>query len=101
MNEVGITEQNVIDLIIARCKLEGEKSARAIVISREQRQNTMTRTVKIALVVTTNNEALVDALIQESVDNDLLFTFVGSNVELQGDMEIDYLFFEVKIIAKK
>ena len=100
MNEVNITEEKVMNKLIARAKLEGEIAPRAIIVNRFQGLRSITRTVKIALIVTTNSEALIDALIQESMDNDLLFHFIGSDVNLQGDLEIDYLFFEAKIMAK-
>jgi predicted nucleotidyltransferase len=100
LNNVDLTEQIVIDKLIARAKVEGERAPRAIVINRTQVNRALQRTVRIALVVSTNNEALINALISESLDNDLDFSFVGSEVNLQGDMEVDYLFFEAKVFAK-
>ncbi len=101
MADINLTEKDVIDKLIARCKLENENSPRAIVVNRVQEARALCRTVRIALVVSTNNETLIDALIQETIDNDLNFTFVGSDVNLQSDMEVDYLFFEAKIFVKK
>lgn len=101
MNSVGLTEKDVIDKLIARAKLEGEKSPRVVIVSRLQVGRSLQRTVRFALVVSTNNEPLVDALIQETIDNNLDFQFVGSELNLQNDMEVDYLFFEAKIMVKK
>jgi hypothetical protein len=103
MNDVTLTEQIVIDKLIARAKFAGEKAPRAIVANRQvpNGQKTMTRTVRIALVVTSNNELLLNHLISECLDNDNNFYFVGSDVNLQSDMEVDYLFFEAKVMAKK
>ena len=95
-----ITESEVITALITKAKALGEVAPRAIVISRSQEKRSLTRTVRIALVVQSNKEALIDGLIQECLDNDLLFYFVGSDVNLQGDLEVDYLFFETKILAK-
>jgi hypothetical protein len=101
MNVTTITEQDVISTLIARAKLEGEVAPRAIVIGRTQAERSLTRKVKFALVVSINNETLVDALIAESLTNDLQFTFIGSEANLQGDLEVDYLFFEAKIMLKQ
>lgn len=102
MNNINLTEQQVMDKLITRAKAEGENSPRAIIVNRVvQNTRSLQRTVRVALVVSTDNELLVDALIQESLDNDLDFQFVGSDMNLQSDLEVDYLFFEAKIMAKQ
>lgn len=102
MDNVTQTEATVMDFLITKAKANGQPAVRAIVVNRvvDNPTRSLQRIVKIALVVTTNNETLVDALIQEclNIDNDVYF--VGSDVNLQSDMEIDYLFFEAKIMAK-
>ena len=100
MANVVITEKDVMDSLIAVCKANGEISPRALVINRVQQPRTLNRKVKIALVVTSNNESLIDALIKETLTNDLEFSFIGSEVNLQGDLEVDYLMFEANIFAK-
>ena len=100
MNNVNLTEQDVMDKLISRAKAFGEVSPRAIIVNRLQGDRSLQRTVRIALVVTTNNEALLEVLIQETISNNLDFSFVGSDVNLQSDLEVDYLFFEAKIMYK-
>ena len=105
MDNIELTEQNVMKFLSDTSKLHGETSPRVIVVSRAVNmanpQRTLTRTVRFALVVSTNNETLVDALIQACLVDDMDVYFVGSDVNLQSDMEIDYLFFEAKILSKK
>jgi len=101
MTNIELTEQNVIDKLVAKAKDKGEVSPRAIVIKRTQGTNGAKRIVTIALVVAINNEALVDALIEECIENDMDFAFIGSEAQLQGEMEIDYLFFEASIYVKR
>ena len=100
MVDVNLTEQQVSDILIARAKVENETSPRCIVMTRQQAERSLLRTVRFALVVTSNNSALIDGLIQECLDKDNGMLFVGSEVNLQGDLEIDYLYFEAKIYAK-
>jgi len=97
----NLTEADVMSKLIARAKDEDEVSPRAIVIARLQAPNSATRTVKIALIVAINNESLVDALIDECILNDMNFYFIGSEAQLQGEMEVDYLMFEAKIMVKR
>ena len=105
MNSVDLTEQNVMKFLSDTSKDNGEVSPRVIVASRmvdmTNPQRTITRTVRFALIVSTDNETLVDALIQACLVDDMDVYFVGSDVNLQSDMEVDYLFFEAKIMSKK
>ncbi len=99
-----MTERGMSNFLIDSAKAEGELSPRAITVNRTVGNNpqlTLARTVRVALVVTTNNELLVNALIQKCLDINNSIYFVGSDVNLQSDMEVDYLFFEAKIMAKK
>ena len=103
MDNVQQTEASVSEFLVAKAKEKGEISARTIVVNRlvKNPERSLQRIVRIALLVSTNNENLVDALIQECLNNDNDIYFVGSDVNLQSDMKIDYLFFEAKIMAKK
>jgi len=101
MGLCNLTEKECSDFLIATAKDGGEKSPRAITVLRTQSTRSITRTVKIALIVTTNNTTLLDFLIEKCLDKDEELIFVGSEVNLQSDLEIDYFFFEAKIMAKK
>lgn len=101
MTVVNLTEADAIKILIDKAKDSGETAPRCIVMTRQQKERSLTRTVRFALVVTSNNSALIDALIQECLDRDNGLRFVGSEVNLQSDLEIDYLFFEASIYAKK
>jgi len=94
-----LTEQIVIDFLIDIAKTKNEISPRCIVLTRAQKRNSITRTVRFVLIVTSNNTQLIDALIQGCLDNHEKITFVGSEVNLQSDLEIDYLYFEADIFA--
>ena len=101
MNGCSLTEQDMIDFLLTVAKNNGELSPRCVVVNRLQNKNSITRIVKFALVVTTNNLTLIDALIYECLDFSEDLIFVGSEVNFQTDLEIDYLYFEANIIAKK
>ena len=103
MNNTTLTEKQVVDKLIAVAKTNGETAPRAIIIERgvTNPERSLQRKVRIALVVTANNTKLMDALIKECLDNDFDFYFTGSEVNLQDNMEIDYLFFEAKIFFKQ
>ena len=70
-------------------------------MTRQQIKNSISRTVRFALVVTSNNTALINALIYKCLEKDEELYFVGSEVNLQSDLEIDYVYFEAKVYAKK
>jgi len=101
MDTCSLGEQDIIDFLVAEAKTLGEVSPRCIVVNRVQTTRSITRTVKFALVVTTNNLTLIDALIFKCLDFDEDLIFIGSEVNFQTDLEIDYLYFEAKILAKK
>ena len=102
MINIDITEADVMKFLIDNAKLGGSLSTRALVVNRvvNNSQMSLQRTIRIALIVATNNEALVDFLIKKCLDNNNDIYFVGSDVNFQSHMEIDYLFFESKIKAK-
>lgn len=100
MVNVNLTEDDVITILLDKAKAVGEVSPKCVVMTRLLNEKSLQMTVKFALVVTSNNTALVNALIQECLERDNRLRFVGSEVNLQGDMEIDYLLFEAKIFAK-
>lgn len=100
MTDVKLTEANVIKILIDKAKDVGETAPKCVIVNRQMAINSLSRKVKFALVVTSNNTALIDALIQECLDRDNGLRFVGSEVNLQLDLEMDYLFFEASIYAK-
>jgi len=100
MNSQTLTEQQVINKLIASAKSSGEISPRVVVVSRTQKERSLQRIVRFALIVTTNNETLLEALIGSTLDDDLDFNFIGSEANLQGDLEVDYMYFEAKIMYK-
>lgn len=95
------SEAEVIETLLDVAKASGVTAPRVVVSNRLQAERSMTRTVRFALIVPSNNETVLNALIAQSVDDDGRFFFIGSDVNLQGDMEIDYLYFEAKIMAKR
>lgn len=104
MTDINMTEVNMSKFLIDNSKLHGDKSPRTIVVNRTVKNNperTLQRTVRMALVTSINNELLVDALIQDCLGIDNAIYFVGSDVNLQSEMQVDYLFFEAKIMAKQ
>jgi hypothetical protein len=68
-----------------------------IITGRRAHPNGITRAVTATVVVSVNNEELLNALIKLSLNYD--FSFTGSETNLQGDLEVDYLFFTADIIA--
>ena len=100
MNETTVTEAEIIDTLISVAKSAGEVSPKAIVVARTANVNSISRTVKIAIVTSINNENVLNKLIDSSIENDRIFEFVGSETNLQGDLEIDYLFFDATVYAK-
>ena len=97
---VNVTEKVCIDLLLKTAKDNGETSPRCVTMTRQQNRNSLTRIVKFALVVTSNNTALIDALIQACIPLNDNLHFVGSEMNLQGDLDIDYLYFEAKILSR-
>ena len=97
----SLTEEEIVKFLVDSAKAEGEVSPRCVVMTRQQSKNSIARTVRFALIVTSNNTALIDALIHKCLEKDEELYFVGSEVNLQSDLEIDYVYFEAKIYAKK
>ena len=94
-----LTEQDVVTLLIDNAKLNNEVSPRVVIMLRTQKPRSLTRTVRFALIVTADNLDLIDNMIKSTLDYDSV-DFIGSEVNLQGDMSIAYLYFEALIIAK-
>ncbi len=102
MDLCKMTEAEVSSQLITDAKAEGVTAPRVLVVNRLAKQGGITRTVRFALIVPTNNEPLIDKLIANSLDRGQEYYFVGSEINLQNDaMEIDYLFFEAKIMGKR
>ncbi len=101
MANCGFTEDEIVTFLVDSAKAVGEVSPRCVVLTRTQLKNSITRTVRFALVVTSNNTALIDALIHKCLERDDGLWFVGSEVNLQGDLEIDYVYFEAQVYATK
>ena len=101
MDICKLNEKDCISFLLQTAKKYGEVSPRVVIVSRLQNKNSITRTVRFALVTTANNFKLIDNLILDSLVYSKNLYFVGSELNRQGDLEIDYLFFEANIIAKK
>jgi len=100
--DVTLTEKEVRDRLIKLAKSFGEKAPRTIVVDRVvEKPRSITRTVRIALVTTADNEALLNSLIRASIDDEMDFYFIGSNINLQSSLEVEYLMFETKIMNIK
>ncbi len=97
----SLTEEEIVKFLVDSAKADGEKAPRCVVMTRQQSKNSIARTVRFALVVTSNNTALIDALIHKCLETGEELYFVGSEVNLQSDLEIDYVYFEAKISATK
>ena len=83
-----MTEAGVSKFLIDKAELFGDKSPRTIVVNRTVKGNperTLQRTIRIALITSTDNELLVDALIQDCLEIDNAIYFVGSDVNLQSE----------------
>ncbi len=104
MNEnTELTEQEVSTFLLDKAKASGQVSPRVVIVNRtvEKSSYTMRRLVSFALITTTNNETLLNTLIQDCMDtynNDVYFS--GSNVNLQTDLEVDYLYFNAYVFKK-
>lgn len=92
------TEKEIMTELLTLCQTNGEPAVKAIIIQRTQPARSITRSVRIALVVSSNNETLLNILVKASLDAE--FDFVGSDVNLQQDLEVDYLYFEAKVTPK-
>ena len=95
------TEQEIIDMLLDTARDGGVSAPRCIVVDRVQPIRSIARTVKFALVVPTNEVLLIDKLIFACMEFDDELAFVGSNVNLQSEVIIDYIYFEAKIMALK
>ncbi len=101
MQVCELTEQDIIDKLVEVSKNNDEDAPRAFVHKRFQaKKNSITRTVNFVLITSTDNTVLIDALVRETMDIEG-FSFTGSEVNLQGDLKIQYLYFEASIMAKK
>lgn len=102
MNICNLTEAQVEAKLLQGCKDFGVTAPRVIVMSRMAKENSITRLVRFAVVVPINNESLIDSLIADALKSQSNYHFMGSEVNLQNEsMEVDYLFFEAKIMAKQ
>jgi len=89
------TEKSIIDEVTLITK-KYINNPRVFVHTRELGRNSLTRTVRIVIVSSINNENLVNDLIKASLGKD--WDFIGSETNLQGDnLEVDYLFVDAKI----
>ena len=100
MEICDLTEIECSEFLTNTARDFGEKSVRCITTSRQQSHRSLTRTVRFALVVSVNNMRLLDYIIEKCLEKDKELWFVGSEANLQGDLEIDYFYFEAKILAK-
>jgi len=103
MINVNLTEIEVTEKLITKSKELGEVSPRVVIVQRTviNPSKSIKRLVRFALIVSAGNEKLLDGLIAECVSNDMSFYFVGSDINLQNDLNIEYLYFEAEIMPKQ
>lgn len=96
------TEAEVISFLTEQAKVYGVASPMVIVINRNMPYNSITRKVRFVVVVPINSEKVVDGLISDCLNvTNLFIAFAGSEVNLDnGDLSMDYLYFDANIIAK-
>lgn len=101
MATCNMSEVEVMKALVDVAKANGDQAARCIVYRRTQPENSITRSVTFALIVASENEPLLDALINASIAADRAYEFIGSEINLQnGTLEVEYLFFKSSIMAK-
>lgn len=103
MTNVRLTESECIDFLVTKAKSHGELAPKCVTINRTIKgdpKRTLSRVVRFALIVSTDNETLLNDLLKDCLDSDFDVYFVGSDVNFQIDLEIDYLFFEALIFVK-
>lgn len=93
------TEQDVINLLEITCK-KYTPAPKIIVVKREVIGG-VARKVTFACVVNRNLDGLIDELIFQSIDEDFDFEFVASEINLQENMDVDYIYITAEITARK
>ena len=95
----SLTEKEVIDFLITSAKKYDEVSPRCVIMTRTQSKNSITRDVRFALIVSSDNIVLIDGINKDLLELPVVH-FIGSEKNLQSDMEIEYLYFDAQIMAK-
>jgi len=98
-----VRESDVITFLETTAKNIGVTSPMVIVVNRTSQSLSLTRKVRFVVVVPTNSETVVDGLIKASLyETNSVVSFSGSEVNLDnGDLSMDYLYFDANIIAKQ
>lgn len=91
------TEQEMLDLLELTCKKY--TSAPKIIVGKREIIGGISRRVTFVCVVNRNLEGLVNELIFQGLDED--FVFAGSELNLQENMDVDYLYITADISARK
>lgn len=101
-NQNTVSEANVITFLTDAAQEYGVSSPMVIVANRTLQPSSLTRRVRFVVVVPTNSEAVVDGLIKDCLyATNSVVTFTGSEVNLDnGDLSMDYLYFDANIVAK-
>jgi len=100
MDEVTLTEKYVSDKLIAVAKDFGVNAPRVVIAKRAtlKPSQSLNRLVTFALIVPLDVDGLLDALIKQCLDDNMSYYFVGSDVNLQGNLDVEYLYFEADIM---
>jgi hypothetical protein len=103
MIDVDLTEQEVIDKLLTTAKANGQNAPRVVIANRvvENPNRNIKRKVRFALVVSAGDVTLLDKLVALCIDNDMNFYFVGSDINLQDSLDVEYLYFEAEIMPQQ
>lgn len=103
MDNMSLTESDVISFLENTAKKYSRSKPKVLVVSRsvDNPERTLQRLIRVAVISSTNDSKMLDGLIQECKDADFDVYFAGSDVNIQGELTVDYLFFEAKIMSKK
>lgn len=91
------TEQEMLDLLDTTCKKY--TSAPKIIVAKREVLGGVSRKVTFVCIVNRNLEDLINELVFQGLQED--FTFMGSELNLQDNMDVDYLYITAEISARK
>ena len=99
-DQMFCTEKDVRDILINVVK-EHDEAPNVFVVNRQQKPDSLIRTVTFVIQTKEGNENLINAVIKSSNDNQRAFIFTKSDINVQsGSFTVDYLFIEAKIFPK-
>jgi len=97
MEQAFCTEKEVRDILLAIAK-ETDETPSVFVAYRVQEPRKLHRTVTFVLQTREGNEELVNLLVKGSSENDMMFRFVKSDINIQnGNLTVDFIFVDADI----